>query len=1164
MLLDTPDVLERMQNGDVLFVDVRYPMEFEGLGHLPGAVNLPFRKLETPELESQLRALPKKPVVVACYDKRSSFYGLITGLRLARLGYEFLGRYTTPETFPSLSKDKPHVAAWKKRHEERTLVSIAAAPAAGWIQSLAQHLESLALAIVLAALALRLLVLPLTLRADRDRWVQLGLAGELAAIERAHAQDPGERSQRTLELLRRHRIRPVLGFVSGMLQLVLFSLLFAAVGQAVQETDGAFLWIEKLSQPDPRWVLSLACGLLAALIVVRGGERATRGRLALGLVFGLVVGGILTQFSGAVGLYLCVSLGCVLLQGELAREWILARPRRAAERRLARAQHERIVPLELAALSGDCGNKAARLSRLLEAGFDVPRGFVLRPVLVRDRLQGGSWSAEDRRAIERALAELGAERVAVRSSGASEDGTERSFAGVFESVLDVRPAEVFDALERVLQSFRAERVKSYAGEVEHKAAILVQAMVPAEYAGVLFTEHPAETGAALVELVEGLGESLVSGRSQPRAFRLGRLSGEPLDAQAPPIPLLQLQRLGLACERLFGRAQDIEWAWSAGRFRLLQSRDITRGAGTGEDQLALRERERRRLLEIARQRLERIPGLDPEADFLVQDELAEFLPRPTPASVSLLDAIAARGGSTDLACRELGLAYDARSDSGPALVSGFGRTWSIAGERSRRLGRKTPLLASFRLGRSGDELERALREEILPAAQRTTRLELALDLPRLDFDELVALQREIVQRFLGTSYAEAERINLAAEYYVRAAVAVCTKRGLDPAAQLAHLPPNVTHEALEILARVGEGAAAPEEFLRVYGHRADHDYELAEPRYSESPEHVRELASRARHGRAGDAAPELPSGKVLRLSIERARRFQVLKEEAKHAALRDLASLRRVLLELGARLDVGEGIFQLEIGELARLGQPGLEPAGVRELVRQRLEAAEAFEGVRLPTRLSIRELEALDLEHGERLIERPHETVLRGTRVSGEGDVVGRARVLASAEEIDTFERGEILVARFTDPAWMPVFPVARGLVMEVGGWLSHAAIQAREYGLTCIVGVDGARDSIRSGELLRLCRDGRVERVPDRRRERRVRVEREIRVRRGEAFHAGRLVDLSPGGAQVLLEVTLELEPGERVALSGLGGQGEVFAAVMRNGQPGNYGLQLELPRD
>jgi pyruvate,water dikinase len=70
-------------------------------------------------------------------------------------------------------------------------------------------------------------------------------------------------------------------------------------------------------------------------------------------------------------------------------------------------------------------------------------------------------------------------------------------------------------------------------------------------------------------------------------------------------------------------------------------------------------------------------------------------------------------------------------------------------------------------------------------------------------------------------------------------------------------------------------------------------------------------------------------------------------------------------------------------------------------------------------------------------------------------------------------------LVARFTDPTWSTVFPIAGGLVTEVGGWLSHAAIQAREYDLACIVDVAGAGRHLRTGDVVRLGLDGNVERI-------------------------------------------------------------------------------------
>src|SRR5205823_2498768 len=154
----------------------------------------------------------------------------------------------------------------------------------------------------------------------------------------------------------------------------------------------------------------------------------------------------------------------------------------------------------------------------------------------------------------------------VRSSGLNEDGADKSYAGVFDSILDVQAGGLFEALEKVADSLSSARAGIYgglsAGDAHEAGAILVQTMVPAQFAGVLFTEHPGESGAAAVEMIEGLGDALVAGRAQPAAFRLGRLSGRSLDTKAAaPIDLTALFALGRRVEALFGKPQDIEWAF---------------------------------------------------------------------------------------------------------------------------------------------------------------------------------------------------------------------------------------------------------------------------------------------------------------------------------------------------------------------------------------------------------------------------------------------------------------------------------------------------------------------------------------------------------------------------------------------------------------------------
>jgi pyruvate,water dikinase len=90
----------------------------------------------------------------------------------------------------------------------------------------------------------------------------------------------------------------------------------------------------------------------------------------------------------------------------------------------------------------------------------------------------------------------------------------------------------------------------------------------------------------------------------------------------------------------------------------------------------------------------------------------------------------------------------------------------------------------------------------------------------------------------------------------------------------------------------------------------------------------------------------------------------------------------------------------------------------------------------------------------------------LRGTPASA-GRVSGRARVVLDPVGA-RLEPGEILVAPSTDPGWTPLFLTAGGLVMEMGGAMSHGAVVAREYGIPAVVGVAGATERIRDGEML------------------------------------------------------------------------------------------------
>jgi pyruvate,water dikinase len=295
------------------------------------------------------------------------------------------------------------------------------------------------------------------------------------------------------------------------------------------------------------------------------------------------------------------------------------------------------------------GGKGGSLGELTRASIAVPGGFVVRtgsferciselekqaPVAavvdalavddlegitrvsreLRKRVEAAVLPGEVRDAILAATAQLGEGPVAVRSSATTEDSADASFAGLQDTYLWVIGAEtVLAAVQRCWASLYSVESLSYRrrqgiAEAGVAMAVVVQRMVDARTAGVMFTRSPT-TGDRSVVVIEGawgLGSAVVSGEVTPDRFVLGKITGEisvrnisdkhirhlPLagggtqeeetpDAlrNAPCVTdddLQRLRELGRKIERHYGRPQDIEWAIDQdGQVLILQSRPET-------------------------------------------------------------------------------------------------------------------------------------------------------------------------------------------------------------------------------------------------------------------------------------------------------------------------------------------------------------------------------------------------------------------------------------------------------------------------------------------------------------------------------------------------------------------------------------------------------------
>ena len=169
------------------------------------------------------------------------------------------------------------------------------------------------------------------------------------------------------------------------------------------------------------------------------------------------------------------------------------------------------------------GGKGGSLARLFQAGFPVPDGFVILPAaFVDETLMPEAWDQVLSRLNHLRRADNGL-TFAVRSSAMSEDSAEASFAGEFETVLNVRSDEqIRQAIYAVYSSRQNERVQAYSqakGFSEaHDIAVIVQQLVPAESSGVLFTANPltGRRDQAMISASWGLGEAIVGGTGDAR------------------------------------------------------------------------------------------------------------------------------------------------------------------------------------------------------------------------------------------------------------------------------------------------------------------------------------------------------------------------------------------------------------------------------------------------------------------------------------------------------------------------------------------------------------------------------------------------------------------------------------------------------------------------
>jgi pyruvate,water dikinase len=295
---------------------------------------------------------------------------------------------------------------------------------------------------------------------------------------------------------------------------------------------------------------------------------------------------------------------------------------------------------------------------------------------------------------------------------------------------------------------------------------------------------------------------------------------------------------------------------------------------------------------------------------------------------------------------------------------------------------------------------------------------------------------------------------------------------------------------------------ALQEYIQAFRHMAASDEDLACPRWDEDPSFVlRALRSSVTAGdaenpeekiRLQEGIRELERKRALaRLShgwqrfavwhrsaflsqLELVKKYCWWREETRVVASKAFYYCRRALLAQGHRwacsgvLDRTEDVFWMERKHLERLLEGSLPPSDVREVVRRHRRTTVIYRNFPAPQVI---------VGRGGPIQKTRRPAGRRFTGVPcGSGEVTARARVVHGLGEADKLQKGDVLVAPYTNPGWTPLFSLAAGIIMEEGGLLSHGAVVARECGIPTVLQIRDATRVFQDGQLLHLDGDSGV----------------------------------------------------------------------------------------
>jgi phosphohistidine swiveling domain-containing protein len=775
------------------------------------------------------------------------------------------------------------------------------------------------------------------------------------------------------------------------------------------------------------------------------------------------------------------------------------------------------------------GPKADNLKQLEAAGFNVP-GFYVIPADKKSDISSANAKHKLQSDFEKWIEKHDISAVAVRSSSTQEDSKAQSFAGQFKTVLDVRESDDFIvALKEVFGSKQSEVYSNKSGAIH----VIVQQFIEPDISGVVFSINPANGNNELViNAASGRGTNVVEGQQAEQYFvnRLDpsnytRKSDYQNSATLTETQIQALTSMTLKAELLFRVPQDIEWAIKGDTLYILQARPITQishlrlwdSSNISESfpgvvlPLTFSVAKRGYLLGYKAQAYSAgLSWYELEAHHRTFDSMIgifngkmyynllswykfiSLFPGSARNQKFLDDQIATQGEAV----------YQIPTKQSGAFKIKFMfrmlyRAIFFHLELKRFYLRFARLEAELaRMPQAGDSQLLMMQythieQTIIPHFGRT-----------VDNDFFVMSYhgwlKKLLNKWLSNQPFERNNMigSISGVLSAEQALSLYKLAERFKSDQEAfRLLKKADYKALDnhLLDTELQGAIA--EYIQVFGHRFAEDqkieamnptlepfgiYKLMEAYIQLDGEKIKErLTSSASTSKTteNDIKSQLrfDQGIIYTVLLGRLKHHLRLREKNRLLRGKTYGYLRDLFPKIGQALvdenivKVPDDVYYLQIEEIYQLMQGSLITNDLSGRIEKRRQAYAEFTKIDMPERFITKGMPSLEVFETTNLTS--SKAVAKDSLVgliSSPGTVEGRVVVLR--EPKIPKEPYDILVAKHTDPGWTPLIALAKGVIVEHGGMLSHAAIVTRELGIPSIIGVQNVTSVLKTGMRVRI----------------------------------------------------------------------------------------------